>query len=146
MHLSEGSLVVSVVRSIAASPEDVWAAWTDPGRLARWFTTEAELDVRPGGAYATADGDRGEYLRVDPPRRLRFTWDHPDHAPHTVVDLAIEAHVGGRSLVRLEHRGLRDREAFEDLKEGWSWALASLQSFLEAGEGLPYEAWAEGRE
>lgn len=140
-----GPLVVSVQRSVVASPEEVWAAWTEPARLARWFTTEAELDVRPGGGYATADGDRGTYLRVEPPRRLRFTWDHPEHAPGTVVDLAIDARAGGGSLVRLEHRGLPDREAFEDLQEGWAWALASLESFLESGEGLAYEAWAAKR-
>jgi uncharacterized protein YndB with AHSA1/START domain len=65
----------------------VWKVYTDPERIARWWgthgsTTEVvEMDLRPGGCwhYISHAPDReigflGEYLEVDPPRRIRRTF------------------------------------------------------------------------
>lgn len=121
---------VAVQRTVEASPEAVFAAWTDPSLLARWFTKRAVVDPRAGGRYATSDGDRGRFLRVEPPTRLRFTWDHPDHSPGIVVEVTIRPKEPGRSVVRVEHTRLPSRDAFVDMKEGWTGALVSLRSFV----------------
>ena len=68
-------------------PELVWAAWTEPEHVARWFaprpysTTECEIDLRPGGVFRTVmrspGGDRSEvvgcYLDVRPHHALTWT-------------------------------------------------------------------------
>src|SRR3954471_3071599 len=74
---------------LPASPERVYRAWTDPTELALWFrgSTEGHLEVhtfdcRQGGSYdltiVNAGGDRfnlaGEYLELDPNRRIVMTW------------------------------------------------------------------------
>ena len=74
---------------IAAPPERVFQAISDPEQLSRWWgenglyrITERAADVRPGGKWwcagVGADGTKfsveGEYLEVDPPRRLVHTW------------------------------------------------------------------------
>ena len=61
-------------RTIAVSPERVWAAWTQPELLMQWFTpapwktVAADLDVRPGGRFATTmESPEGEQqLRLAP--------------------------------------------------------------------------------
>jgi len=75
-------------RIVDVPPEDVWEAWTQPEVLKQWFcpapwkTTHCEIDLRPGGVFATQmkgpDGpetplERGCYLEVVPNRRLVWT-------------------------------------------------------------------------
>jgi len=74
---------------IAAPPERVFQALTDPNQMTRWWgqsgmyrITEWKADLRPGGKWSSvgvdADGTSfrvdGEYLEVDPPRLLVHTW------------------------------------------------------------------------
>ncbi len=82
-------------RRFAAAPEQVFAAWTDPALAARWlFTTpdseshSVELDLRVGGRWTITDRRdgvdytaTGEYLEIDPPRRLVFTFGMPQFSP-----------------------------------------------------------------
>src|SRR5690242_1480751 len=79
-----------VVRRIVPLPrERVFDAWLDPARLARFMRpgnatrTTAEVDPRVGGRFrivmqhADAPGaieHTGEYLIIDRPNRLSFTW------------------------------------------------------------------------
>lgn len=139
------AFVATVQRTIAAPAEAVYAALTEPTQLSRWFTQEAQGDLRVGGGYRNADGDRGEYLVLDPPRRLRFTWENPDHCPGTVVQADIASKGPSKATVRLEHAKLPDRKGFDDMKEGWGWALDNLKSFLETGETVDFEVWRARR-
>lgn len=90
--VTEGSELL-IERVFAAPRELVWAAMTVPKHLAHWIgphgtTTEVvELDLRPGGRWRwinrTDDGEvafHGEYLEVDPPKRLVRT-TAPDMEP-----------------------------------------------------------------
>ena len=50
---------LTIKRRLNASPEKVYAAWTDPKKIIRWFgpanirpeTMRAEIDARAGGRY-----------------------------------------------------------------------------------------------
>lgn len=131
--------------AIAAPRAEAWRAFTDAGALSTWFTTGAEVDLRPGGAYRNGDGDRGEFLAVEAPRHLRFTWDNPGHCPGTVVDVSFEEAGDGGTLVRLAHEGLESAEAAGHMREGWEWALANLGLWLEEGRTVTFEAWQAAR-
>ena len=78
-----------VFERVFDAPRDlVWKAYVDPDRVARWWgprgtmTVVAEMDVRPGGRwrYISRAADRddvtfyGEYLEVEPPERIRWTF------------------------------------------------------------------------
>ena len=79
---------LTLKRRLNAAPEKVYAAWTDPEKLVKWFGPDsgpvksAELDVRSGGRYAivfcTEDGEEhhvsGVYREVTPYQKLVFTW------------------------------------------------------------------------
>lgn len=102
---------------IAATPERVFEALTDPAQLAEWWGSDDthrardwEADVQPGGRWRarTTDADGregsvgGEYRVVDPPRVLEHTWEPSwDAAPSVVrYDLA-PTPVDGRPGTRL---------------------------------------------
>lgn len=67
--------------------EKIWACWTDPGLLPRWFcprpwtVSACSIDLRPGGRFFTRmRGPNGEdmpnegcFLEVAAPSRLAFT-------------------------------------------------------------------------
>ena len=64
--------------------DDLWAAITDPARLARWYG-QVEGDLRPGGAfrvYLAADDieSTGRVEACEPPRRLLVTTRETDES------------------------------------------------------------------
>ncbi|HLP83390.1 MAG TPA: SRPBCC family protein [Phycisphaerales bacterium] len=83
----DNKLDLLLERTIATPPAAVWAAWTKPHLLMKWFTpspwktVECEIDLRPGGIFRTVmespEGERfpgtGCYLEVVPQRRLVWT-------------------------------------------------------------------------
>ena len=85
---------------IAAAPDEVFRALTEPEELVRWWggddayrSQEWEIDARPGGRWRArltdARGNEtalyGEIRVVDPPRVLEYTWHDSADSPPTVV-------------------------------------------------------------
>lgn len=115
-----GPTDAEVVRStvdIAATPERVFDALTDPRELAEWWGSDDThrardwtVDARPGGAWGAdtvdADGNpgrlEGEFRVVERPRVLETTW-HPswDDAPSVVRYELEPCDVDGRAGTRL---------------------------------------------
>jgi uncharacterized protein YndB with AHSA1/START domain len=80
---------VTVVRTIAAALEVLYAAWTEPDRMRQWFATVVDADVRVGGRYSievheedgSVNGFTGEYLELGPASRIAFTFTHHSQTP-----------------------------------------------------------------
>ena len=92
---------------IDAPPDRVWAIVTDPRHVAGWFSDEAEIDLRPGGAMVlTWQGHgtyRGRVEAVDPPRRFAFRWlrrenNEPGDGTSTLVEFILAAEGSGTRL------------------------------------------------
>ncbi|MFO1185103.1 MAG: SRPBCC domain-containing protein [Bauldia sp.] len=71
------------VRLLAATPEEAFAAWTEPEQVAAWWDpagqrlAECRIDLRPGGAFlfrtaAASHAFSGVYREIAPPERLVF--------------------------------------------------------------------------
>ncbi|MDJ0948803.1 MAG: SRPBCC domain-containing protein [Alphaproteobacteria bacterium] len=140
------SFVARLQRVLPAPPEDVFAAWTDAEDLKIWFLPgksmaepEVELDVRVGGQYRIIMRDEdgrheygGEYLEIDPGRRLKFTWIGPStHGEATVVTVDLKAVEGGTELT-LVHEKLPDAAQAKSYEGGWGRILAALTERLSA--------------
>ena len=111
LHQTAAGFSVGVTRTVAATAEEVTAAFRDPQRLAAWFP-DARLEVNAG--YA---GKRGRYDWTDPPSKV---W----------VDLVPKG--DDRTTVTVTHERLPDAEAVAAMKERWREALDRLRTLLEA--------------
>lgn len=119
--------------SIAARPETVFAYFIDPERIVRWMGTTAELDPTPGGTfridYNGKDIARGEFVEVDSPRRVVFTWGWEasgDETPpgSSTVEVTLTPD-GDGTRVHLRHSGLK-AEAVDGHAVGWDQFLPTL--------------------
>jgi uncharacterized protein YndB with AHSA1/START domain len=140
---SDSPAEVLVVRRFLAVPrERVFAAWLDPASLAEWMrpgkTTRATVTVDPrvGGQFRIVmsldHGDyehRGEYLAIDPPSLLSFTWISSNTDDRrTVVTVELLEHDGGTELI-LTHRRL-PASKIESHRMGWTDIVRKLDEAL----------------
>jgi len=148
----DSDAIVSEIH-IAAPPDRVFKALTDPAELMRWFTSPEclakfwEMDARPGGRYryATEKGTvvvngvrefecHGEILQLDPPHLLVYSWIanwHDDKSRPTVVRWELTADAAG-TRVKVTHSGLaQENVARKDYSGGWPGVLEMLKKFAE---------------
>jgi uncharacterized protein YndB with AHSA1/START domain len=143
----EAAPVLVVRRQMAVPRERVFEAWLDSESLAQWmrpanFThATVSVDPRVGGGFRivmegrTDGGDyehRGEYLVIEPPSLLSFTWisNATDYKP-TVVTIEFHERGSGTELV-LTHQRLAAK-AVANHREGWTDIVRLLEVTLTRG-------------
>jgi uncharacterized protein YndB with AHSA1/START domain len=134
---------VRIQRTLNAPPERVFDAWLDAEALAKFMrpgptmTCDAVNDPRVGGKFLiTMLGDNavhphtGEYLVIDRPRKLVFTW-HSKGTAMTASTVTIELRpaAGGQTELTLTHVGLR-QESVDGHSSGWSAIVELLNGLL----------------
>ncbi len=135
---------IRIERFLPAPIEKTFAAWTVAESIAEWLSpvghAEVEADVRVSGRFRVVmvGGDRriehtGEYLEIDPPRLLSFTWRSPytGNVP-SVVTVRLTPEGEGTRLV-LVHERLPD-EHVASHAEGWGSMIDRLVIMLGADE------------
>jgi uncharacterized protein YndB with AHSA1/START domain len=144
---------ISVERqiAIAASPETVWELLVDPDQAIRWMGQAATFDVRPGGGYRVGvipgHTASGEFIEVDPPRRLVHTWgwEGEDAVPPGSSTVEYELIPSGEgTLLRFTHHDLPSAEAAESHAHGWDHYLERLEK-LAAGGDPRADPWISGQ-
>ncbi len=143
--------LLNVERRLDASPEQVFDALTEPAKMNQWFfgipegRAEVEQDLRVGGKYVVrmydADGaeskcdqaeearfaPHGEYLEIDPPRKLVFTWISEGFVDDSTVTIELKQD-GDGTLLTLQHELPAD--AVDPHTHGWNECLGHLQKFV----------------
>jgi uncharacterized protein YndB with AHSA1/START domain len=131
--------------TIDADPETVWEFLVDSEKATRWMGERAALEPRPGGLYRVdvipGHVARGEFVELDPPRRLVFTWgwepgpDGPNAVPPGSSTIEIElAAEGAGTRLRFVHRDLPGAEQVESHAHGWDHYLARLKTAAAGGD------------
>lgn len=137
----------TIVRTMEASPQELWTAWTDPDEAARWWhpsgtstpRESVEIDAQVGGSYRYAmvndkTGERvvtgGTYLEVVPFKRLTFTWGDPDGDPDEtpVVTVSLEP-VDSGTRMTFDLRGVDGSAGDGFFYDGWDHVLDSLTQY-----------------
>ena len=137
----EVATVVEREIRIAARPETVFEFFVDPQKMCEWKGRKAELDPRPGGVYRVEINDqaiaRGEYVEIDSPSRVVFTWgwEGQESGEHAVLPGSSRVEVdltpdGDGTLVRLRHLELPEQSR-EIHGHGWDHYLARLTEVAE---------------
>ena len=142
MSSTHNSPEVLVIRRVLPVPrEQVFDAWLDPVSLARWMGTSegadvTALDPRVGGKFRIVMRHRGvgvehwgEYLAIEPPSLLSFTWlsANTDHRP-TVVTVELVDRGKSTELI-LTHRQLPPSQV-DGHRKGWTQIVAALERTL----------------
>jgi uncharacterized protein YndB with AHSA1/START domain len=134
---------LTLKRRLNAPPEKVYAAWTKPEQVARWFkpgnveSVSAEADLRVGGRYRiigrTPDDVHdvsGVYREVVPNEKLVFTWawkSTPER--ESLVTITLKAD-GDGTILTLTHEQFFDEAARDRHRGGWSSALDKLEQLF----------------
>lgn len=134
---------VSLTRLVPAPRERVWFALTDSDELARWLWPQrlvpvCSVDPRDGGSWRIASDAlgieaSGEFLQVQPMKRLDYTWrwndeDEETHVTVTLDDAAIANDPA--TTVTVLHTGFITDEAMEEHEVGWNDCLDRLPESL----------------
>lgn len=137
----------AIVREVhvKARPETVFEFFVDPNRLVRWMGDSATLEPRPGGLFRLAYGEhgengtvRGEYLTVEKPGKVVFTWGWEDPADPvqpggSTVEVTLREDAGG-TLVRIRHTGLSG-DSRRSHEEGWAYFVGRLVEAVDRPSG-----------
>ncbi len=139
----EGGAALRLSRVIQAPRDRVFAAWTTPADIMKWFgpatcqTLSAQVDLQPGGEYhfhvrTETFGEldlRGVYREVRAPAELVYTWRWSGHPAlefgETLVTVEF-AERNGFTEVQITHDRLPDPKLREDHFEGWNGCLDKL--------------------
>jgi uncharacterized protein YndB with AHSA1/START domain len=137
--------VVRIERAFAASPEEVFDAWTSPDVMRRWFhvardwdTPEAEVDLRVGGKVRVVmrrpDGTeaeaQGEYTLIDRPHRLAMTWAfNDDPSNQQLIELSFSGSEDSTTVLMV-NSGISTDERRDAQDWGWHGCLDELDRLL----------------
>jgi uncharacterized protein YndB with AHSA1/START domain len=142
---SPAPTVLQVRRTLPAAREEVFRAWTDADLVRQWFKPRggsspgAEMDVRVGGRYRWAMKllghvyyAVGEYIEVDPPKRLVFTFGW-ERALVRLSDSVVTVEFierGDETEVVITHEQLPNRGQRALHGEGWRACLSNLDRLI----------------
>jgi uncharacterized protein YndB with AHSA1/START domain len=144
--MSEG-IVLVVRRTIRASAQRIFEAWTQPEHLLAWWgprpvtCSAAEVDLRVGGRYrienAVPDGTtiviHGEFREVHWPHKLVYTWRMGQgDGESSLVTVRFEPH-GEATEVIVVHEHVPNEAARDSHENGWKGCLDGLEKFLSMG-------------
>jgi uncharacterized protein YndB with AHSA1/START domain len=138
--------ILELKRVLRAPADTVFETLTVPDRLAKWWgphgfaTLDIDVDLRVGGSYRFTmqppDGDpfhlSGEYLDIDPPRRLSFSfrWEEPTPDDReTVVMLMLES-VAEATRLSLSHGEFATEERLALHRGGWTESFEKMEALL----------------
>ncbi|MDV3126410.1 SRPBCC domain-containing protein [Mycobacterium sp. 21AC1] len=137
---------VQVQRIMPATPDIVFDQWLDPESLADWMCPRPDrcvaITVEPHvGGVVRFDVDHsgtsvlitGQFLAIERPRLLRFTWSNSNWTDPTlvsVVNVAFEPAGDEETLMSIEHSLLPPYE-FDNFHNGWIRTADQLAAVLQ---------------
>jgi uncharacterized protein len=138
LRAEEERCAVRFERLYDYTPEELWAALTDPVQLSGWLAEVPTFQAEVGGTVAIDFGEggevRGEVLALEPQRLLEYSWTFTGES-ESVVRFELRPQERGTLLV-LDHRGL-GRQFGVGYAAGWHAHLDMLGAAL-AGRSLDW--------
>lgn len=118
---------------IAATPEQVWEALTNPALIREWSGAAVEFPAEAGAPYSLWDGTiGGTIVEFVPMERLVQTWQPADwQRDDSVVRITLVPEEG-TTLVDLVHENVEESD-YDGTSEGWDvYYLGAIKRMLEA--------------
>lgn len=118
-------------KSVQASPSDCHAAFASAKALDAWLGPAHVADIRDGGHFSNADGNRATVKKANPGKTIKLIWEQADAAPGTPVEVKFQA-AAAKTTVMITHERLQSREEADGLRRAWGAALDRLKQVLES--------------
>lgn len=133
---------VTIRRTFPYSQDKLWAAWTEPEAMKKWFhpgpdlvTPEAEVDLRVNGSYHMLIHNahvHGEYREIVPMSKLVFTWYWRDYEHLTTLVTVEFVPLGtAETELILTHERFQDTDERDNHEGGWYGCFDELERYLE---------------
>lgn len=142
MTLADKTPDYVAVTYIAATPEAIWSALTNPRVASAFFGAPVEIGTETGGPFIVRHGEHplvGRILAFEAPRRLHVLWAFPSDPPPDEVEFLIDP--AGKGVTRLMLREYHGRAWAKAIVEsgiyGWGVMLSAIKTFAETGKLLP---------
>lgn len=104
---------------IPASPEEVYAALTNPLTIQLWSGEKAEMTTEPGSEFELFEGSiAGKNLAFEENKKIEQQWYFGEQEEPSIVTIKLHPHKYGTSA-ELKHTNIPD-EDYEDIVEGWN--------------------------
>lgn len=145
MSSGEISSFLTMSRELRATPERLFEVWTGPDHIKRWFggaetaVDLVEVDLEIGGRYLIrmpGEGGptevRGQFLEIDPPHRLVYTWRMRGpqlETDETTVTVMFRSE-GDKTTVELRHGPFSDPGLRQLHSEGWTACIHEMGQML----------------
>lgn len=135
---------ITVSKLIAATPNAIWATWSNPEQYAAVHGSyKVDIDFRVGGSarvtyFENKDaGETLEYLEIVTEQKLVFCWKEAEQYYITLLLVP----QGTNTKVSLTQNCHDNPEWINTSVQGWAWVLDSLALYLKSGKGINYNDW-----
>ncbi|MCF7792901.1 MAG: SRPBCC domain-containing protein [Candidatus Cloacimonetes bacterium] len=135
---------------IPAKITRVWKAWTVKEELIKFFSPEAEVEMKIGGKYemyflvdnpvGTRGGEGNKILSFLPHKMLSFSWNAPPQYPEvrkekTWCVLFFDKLDLTSTKIRFYHLGWQEGDEWDQVydyfQKAWDYVLGNLQKYFE---------------
>ena len=104
---------------IAATPDEVYMALTNPVTIQLWTGEEAEMSTEPGSEFSMWEGSIvGKNLEFEPGKKVVQQWYFDGQPEESIVTIKLHTDKAGTSA-ELRHTNIPD-EAYDDMVDGWN--------------------------
>lgn len=134
--------MLELSKVVNASQKRVFDALTQPELMSQWMygmdegRAEVECDLRPGGKYilrmirpdnTIAYEPQGEYLEIDPPKKISMTWSSEGFIDHSILSFEL-TEVDGGTKITLRHE--LPKFTVSDHRDGWTTCLGHCEDYF----------------
>ena len=143
---------INIETAIDSSVDSIWEAWTKNELITKWFSPEANIEPRVGGAFELFFDPSNHnhectkgcvFTKVEKNRILEFTWKGPGqfsdfmNNPSSLTTVKLEFFVEGeKTKLKFEHSGWGDSVDWDKARnwheEQWNAVLNELKKYIES--------------
>lgn len=134
---------VKIEHTFSSAPGKVYDAWLDPSLARQWFgpglgeTQPVSINPKPGGKFRIVQirdgnpaGHFGEYLILERPNRIAFSWLTDDEKSYSEVHIHISSN-GQGSSVRLVHSIDEEWAGYaESIRNAWGSMMKEMDRLI----------------
>ena len=116
---------------LSATPEEVFAALTNPATIQLWSGDPAIMSTEPGSEFSLWEGNiEGKNIEFEKDKKIVQQWYFGEQQEESIVTMKLFAHRNKTSL-ELRHTNIPDDD-YDNIVDGWNNVyLGSLIEFYE---------------